>query len=103
MLSEGALYLLYCSQNVILCVLFIPGKRQLYFSFQMMRSRFQMHLFEDKPLPFHFSVGPDGLDHARGRGGVVVEVVHVVIHVQRRHRHGALRQSFATRQSKKSI
>ena len=48
-----------------------------------------------KPLPFDFPIGPDGLDHAGRRGGVVVEVVHVVVHVQRRHRHGALRQTLA--------
>ena len=51
-----------------------------------------------KPLPFDFAIGPDGLDHAGRRGGVVVEVVHVVVHIQRRHRHGALRRSFANRQ-----
>ena len=55
-----------------------------------------------KPLPFDFPIGPDGLDHAGRRGGVVVEVVHVVVHVQRRHRHGALRQTLANKEQGRS-
>ena len=44
-----------------------------------------------QPLPFDFAVGPNGLDHARRRGGVLVQVVHIVVHVQGRHRHWSLK------------
>ena len=68
--------------------LYLAGKRWFIFCVWM---QWETAKDANQPFPFDFAVGPNGLDHARCRRGVLVQVVHIVVHVQWWHCHWSLK------------